>query len=79
MPQSRLQHNEIPLREFGPGFVIMEPAVGRTKVQLQLVGHGLRFCELSPDEAYAVGSSLVEHALECGYDPDTGETYLVAD
>jgi len=81
--KSRLQHSEIPLRDFQSGWVIVEPGgePRRSVVQLQTndVNARLALTRLSPEEAYAVGLSLIEHAKECGYDEDTGETTLPED
>lgn len=30
--------------------------------------------DLTPEEAYALGDALTCHAVDSGYDPDTGET-----
>jgi hypothetical protein len=82
--KSKLQHTEIPLyaEETGSlappvrGFVIIKPAGDpyRSIIQLQINFDGLRLYDLSPEEAHLIGSSLVEHAGECGYDEETGET-----
>ena len=73
MPKSKLQHSEIPLRK---GLITVEPGgePRRSEIQLQFNVGGLKLYKLSPEEAYTLGSSLVDHAEECGYDPDTGET-----
>lgn len=77
MKKSRLQHTEIPLSDFEDGHAAIEPAEARSKIQLQFLQKtkgGLTLVDLSPEEAHSIGSSLTEHAKECGYDPDTGET-----
>lgn len=80
--KGRLQHTEIPLyaEETGSlappirGRVTIEPAAGRSMIQLQFNTDSLKLYTLSPEEAYSIGSSLVEHSKECGYDPVMGET-----
>lgn len=76
MPESKLRCTEIPLRDFDEGFVWIEPAGDplRSMIQVQFQLPELRLYSMSPEEAYVVGSNLVDHALECGYDPKTGET-----
>lgn len=72
--KSRLQRSEIYLSDVSEGVVVVEPRANRAEIQLQLNTDGLKLYRISPEEAHALGSSLVEHARECGYDPDTGET-----
>lgn len=74
--QSSLQHSEIPLRDFDRGLVWIEPAgkPRRSTIQLQFQVAGLHLFTFSPEEAYTIGASLIEHAKECGYDEDTGDT-----
>ncbi len=71
---SKLQHSEIRLRDFHTGWVIIESTPGRAFVQLQFNVSDLMLYNLSVKEAHTIGNALVEHALECGYDPVTGET-----
>lgn len=84
MTQSRLQRSEIKL-ESTLAVAVITPFDGRAFVRLEIgKGYGvgeqrLANYPLLPEDAYALGSSLVEHALECGHDPDTGETYSVTD
>lgn len=81
--EDAFQHTEIYLTDFEDGLVTIEPAESRTKVQLQFLQRvkgsrgRLELYDLSPEEAYVIGSSLVEHSKECGYDYDTGETRSV--
>jgi hypothetical protein len=72
---SRLQHTEVPLGDFEGGWVVIEPGgePHRSLIQLQHTT-GPYLLRLSPEEAYVIGSSLVEHATECGFDYDTGKT-----
>lgn len=84
MPKSRLQHTEIPLYAPENGslappvhdVVKIFPVESRGKIEIWIEGKPYWF---SPDEAHYIGSSLVEHALEAGYDPDTDETALPED
>jgi hypothetical protein len=48
---------------------------GQFPVELQIGPENLgeTYC-YSAEDAYAIGSSLVEHAIDSGYDEDTGET-----
>lgn len=82
MPKSRLQRSEINL-ESTLATAVITPEDGRTTVRLN-INHGYGVNDqrlvnypLTPEDAYALGRSLVEHGLECGYDPDTGETSKV--
>jgi hypothetical protein len=77
MTRSRLQRSEIRLADVVEGVVVVEPKVGRDHIQLQFNTDGLKLYRISPEEAHTIGSSLVEHALECGYDPDAGKTRRV--
>lgn len=83
MSKSRLQRSRVPLYDFDSMVAVVEPngdAYGqprRSSIALRLPGPPT--VRLSPDEAHALGSSLVAHAEECGYDPDTGETTLSDD
>lgn len=72
--ESRLQHSEIYLSDVEEGIVTVEPKEGREQIQLQFNTGWPRLYRISPEEAHALGSALVEHAIECGYDPDTDET-----
>ncbi len=73
MVESRLQSSEIPLYEFGGGPVVIEPVhPGRKAITVEKAGRKL--LKLSPEEAYTIGASLIDHAEECGFDYDTGET-----
>lgn len=83
MPESRLQHTEIPLYERPEtaegqrrGHVWIEPAGDpyRSVIQVQILDGDLNLHELTPEEAYVIGRSLMEHAEECGFDYNTGET-----
>ena len=79
MPESRLQRSEIKL-ESTLAMAVITPEGQRASVRLNIGrGYGvdnqrLVNYPLTPEDAYALGSSLVEHAIECGYDEDTGET-----
>lgn len=82
MPKSRLQRSEINL-ESTLATAVITPEDGRTSVRLNIgYGYGVNSQRLvnyplTPEDAYALGRSLTEHALECGYDPDTGETHPI--
>lgn len=68
---SRLQKSSVPLRAFVQDIAVILPEEGRERITMVLEGYVFGF---SPEEAYSLGSALVEHGQECGYDPDTGET-----
>jgi hypothetical protein len=75
---SRLQRSEIHLKDVREDKIVIEPT-GDTYNRPRRSVIALRFpgppaVLLSPEEAHTIGSALVEHALECGYDPGTGET-----
>lgn len=68
---SKLQETEIPLGDSGGGPAYIRPVYrGRDRITLSLKGVTL---SVSPEEAFTIGQSLVEHAVECGCDPDDGE------
>lgn len=86
--QGRLQSTEIPLysrsesgAETVRGRVTVEPGGKpfRSEIQLQFNVCGLQLYRLPPEEAHTIGSSLVAHGLECGYDPDAGKTAEITD
>lgn len=81
MTESRLQRSEIGLdgREPVVGYrVLITPSLDRGRVEYILEqGRHDVVEEFLPEDAYYIGNALMEHALECGYDPDTDETRVV--
>jgi hypothetical protein len=76
MTESKLQHTEIRLWKLDSGWVTIEPArapYNRAYIQLQFNTDALTLHRISPEEAYDIGSALLRHAKECGYNEDTGE------
>ena len=65
---SRLQETELYL-DLGTGTVRPEP--GREHISVEL-GHNPALL-LTPEDAFVIGKALIEHAVECGCDPDHGE------
>lgn len=76
MPESKLQRSEIKL-DSTLAIAVLTPEDGRSFVRLNIgIGYGvgeqkLVNYPLTPEDAYCLGSALVEHAKECGYDPET--------
>ena len=71
--KSRLQRSEVRAGEEDL-IVVFPQHPGRELIRVMGIGADWH---LSPEEAYAIGNSIVEHAIECGYDPETGETHPV--
>lgn len=68
---SKLQWTEIPLPDSGGGPAQIRPRFpDRDRIWLILKGVNI---SVSPGEAFSMGKSLVERAIECGCDPDDGE------
>lgn len=70
MGVSRLQRSEVVLGGYGRA-IITPVHPGRKEIVVTVPWERMR---ITPEEAYALGDSLIEHAKECGYDEDTGET-----
>lgn len=76
MSKSRIQRSEIPIRTYDDDLIVIVPKVGRKGITV--VAFGRDVLSLSPEEAYTIGGALMEHATECGYDYDTGQTHPVS-
>jgi len=79
MAEGKLQRSEIKL-EGTLAMAVITPEDDRRYVRLNIgPGYGVNEQRLVnyplvPEDAHALGQALTEHALECGYDPDTGDT-----
>jgi hypothetical protein len=73
MPESKLQRSEIKL-ESTLAMAVITPEDNRSYIQANIgIGYGVNDQRLvnyplTPEDAYILGSALVEHAVECGYD-----------
>lgn len=57
------------------GCVYVRWVDGNFPVELQIGAENLGGTyAFTPEDAYRIGSALVRHALDSGFDPDTGET-----
>lgn len=79
----KLLKSEIPLYAENSGLecrtrgrVVVTPVFSRgdgIRVEV-LEGREAKRFVISPEEAFTIGQTLVEHAIECGCDPDDGES-----
>lgn len=70
MQESRVVESEIPT---GEGLFRVLWVEGEEPVLLE-VPRTLQRRRLTAEEAYSLGTALVEHAEDSGYNPETGET-----
>jgi hypothetical protein len=68
---SKLQETEIPIRHGDAGMVFITLVLPERKL-IQVVGPFGRFV-VGAEEAFTIGKSLVDYAVECGVDEDDGE------